>query len=59
MSRIGKKPVVVTGGVTITVGADNIITVNCNGYTSWDCNGLFTYTRHKISLLFVEFSDSC
>lgn len=27
MSRIGKKPVPVTGGVTITVGTDNVITV--------------------------------
>jgi large subunit ribosomal protein L6 len=27
MSRIGKKPVVVTNGVTITVGKDNVITV--------------------------------
>ena len=27
MSRIGKKPVVVPQGVTITVGKDNVITV--------------------------------
>lgn len=27
MSRIGKKPVVIPGGVTISVGADNIVTV--------------------------------
>ena len=27
MSRIGKKPVVVPAGVTITVGADNVVTV--------------------------------
>jgi large subunit ribosomal protein L6 len=27
MSRIGKKPVVIPAGVTITVGKDNIVTV--------------------------------
>jgi large subunit ribosomal protein L6 len=27
MSRIGKQPVIVPGGVTITVGNDNVITV--------------------------------
>src|SRR5438552_8163909 len=27
MSRIGKKPVTVTGGVTVTIGADNVLTV--------------------------------
>ena len=27
MSRIGKKPVVATSGVTITVGKDNVVTV--------------------------------
>jgi large subunit ribosomal protein L6 len=27
MSRIGKKPVTIPGGVTITVGADNVVTV--------------------------------
>jgi large subunit ribosomal protein L6 len=27
MSRIGKKPVVIPGGVTVTVGKDNVITV--------------------------------
>jgi large subunit ribosomal protein L6 len=27
MSRIGKKPVPVVGGVTITVGSDNVVTV--------------------------------
>src|ERR1700739_4622838 len=27
MSRIGKKPVVVPSGVTVTVGTDNVITV--------------------------------
>src|ERR1700712_3366834 len=27
MSRIGKKPVVITNGVTVTVGHDNVVTV--------------------------------
>jgi large subunit ribosomal protein L6 len=27
MSRIGKKPIEITGGVTITVGSDNVVTV--------------------------------
>ena len=27
MSRIGKKPIEVPAGVTITVGADNVVTV--------------------------------
>src|ERR1700712_3894414 len=27
MSRIGKKPVVITNGVTVTVGTDNVVTV--------------------------------
>ena len=27
MSRIGKKPVVIPTGVTVTVGTDNVITV--------------------------------
>ena len=27
MSRIGKQPVVIPAGVTITVGADNVVTV--------------------------------
>lgn len=27
MSRIGKKPIEITGGVTISVGSDNVVTV--------------------------------
>ena len=47
MSRIGKKPVIVPANVTVTVGADNVVTVK-------GPKGTLTYTFHPDMIIKKE-----